>query len=348
MTYLLASCAAALVLSLAATGLIRRYALSANMLDYPNARSSHSTPTPRGGGISIVLSFLIVSAAGGIVAHKLPEPLLWALLVSGSAVALLGVIDDRRGVSARWRFLAHAAAACFALWLFKGIPAVPAFGMSLDLGVGGVVVAGLYLVWMVNLYNFMDGIDGLAGIEAITVALGGALTWALAVDTTHWHTAVIFAASATGFLAWNYPPAKIFMGDGGSGFVGMVIGLLSLWAGHEEPRVFWCWFILIGCFMVDATTTLVRRVRRGERFHEAHRSHAYQYASRIFKSHERVSLAIAVINVAWLLPIAVLVARQLLDGVVGVIIAYVPLVLLAFKLKAGDSALQQEQTSNPQ
>ena len=343
MTYPLAISAAALLLSLVLTGQVRKYALAAKMVDYPNARSSHSIPTPRGGGIAIVVSFVTASVVCWLARVPVPEPLLWAFVVCGSAVALLGAIDDRRGVPARWRFASHAAAACFALWLFNGIPPVPVFGVSLDLGFGGSILAALYLVWMVNLCNFMDGIDGLAGIEAITVSLGGALTWALATQTTHWTIAVVFAASVAGFLAWNYPPAKIFMGDGGSGFIGMVLGLFSLWAGHEASQVFWCWFILIGCFMVDATTTLVRRVRRGEKFHEAHRSHAYQFAARAVKSHKTVSLAVGLINLLWLLPIAVLVARQWLDGVVGVIIAYAPLVMLAFRLKAGDRASQQEQ-----
>jgi Fuc2NAc and GlcNAc transferase len=120
-----------------------------------------------------------------------------------------------------------------------------------------------------------------------------------------------------------------------------VVALLSLWCGQATPALFWSWFILIGCFMVDTTTTLVRRVRRGERFHEAHRSHAYQYASRRVGSHLPVTLACGAINVLWLLPLAAAVALDRLDGVLGVGIAYTPLVWLAFRYKAGDRAAQQ-------
>jgi Fuc2NAc and GlcNAc transferase len=328
------------VLAFFVTGAVRRYALSAQIVDIPNSRSSHAVPTPRGGGVAIVVSFLAVLLALATV-HPVPTRLLAALFGSGLVIAVTGFIDDYGHLAARWRFLSHFAASVWALWMMKGIPPVPLFGLSVDLGWFGLALAALYLVWMVNLYNFMDGIDGIASVQAITVAAGGALTWWLATGTPHWTLPLAFAACVAGFLAWNYPPAKVFMGDVGSGFLGMILGLFSLWAGHEAPQVFWCWFILGGCFMVDATTTLVRRVRRGERFYEAHRSHAYQYASRRHGSHRNVSLAVGAINLLWLLPLATLVAIGILDGLVGVIIGYLPLVWLAFRYKAGDRAAQE-------
>jgi Fuc2NAc and GlcNAc transferase len=194
---------------------------------------------------------------------------------------------------------------------------------------------------MVNLFNFMDGIDGIASIEAITVSLAGALTWWLATGTPYWFAPVGFAACVAGFLVWNYPPAKIFMGDVGSGFIGMVLAIFSLWAAQQVTQVFWCWFILMGCFMVDATTTLVRRVRRGEKFHEAHRSHAYQYAARKHGSHKSVSVAFLAVTALWLFPLSVAVALGRLDGLAGVVVAYLPLIVLAFRYKAGDRAAQE-------
>lgn len=316
------------------TAQMRRYAMAARLLDHPNERSSHSVPTPRGGGIAIVVSFSVLLGALG-VAGVLAPPVIAALAGSGLLVAGVGFLDDRAALAARWRFLIHSAAAVGSLWCLGGIPPVPVFGIDADLGWFGLALAALYLVWMVNLCNFMDGIDGIASVEAITVALGGALCWSLASATPLWFVPVLFASCVAGFLVWNYPPAKIFMGDAGSGFIGIVLGILSLWTAQEATQVFWSWFILLGCFMVDATTTLVRRVRRGEKFSEAHRSHAYQYAARKHRSHKKVSLACGLINIAWLLPIAVLVAMRKLDGVVGVIVAYAPLVWLAFHYKAG-------------
>jgi Fuc2NAc and GlcNAc transferase len=319
---------------------MRRYALSVQLIDHPNARGSHSMPTPRGGGVAIVVSFTALLGVSGAFGF-MPPRMLAALLVSSLLVALVGFLDDRAAMPARWRFLVHAVAASWSLWLLKVIPPVPLFGFAVDLAWFGPVLAAFYLVWMTNLYNFMDGIDGIAGIEAICVSLGGAMCWWLATGTPLWFVPVLFAACVAGFLIWNYPPAKIFMGDVGSGFIGMMLGLFSLWTAQQATQVFWCWFILIGCFMVDATTTLVRRVRRGEKFHEAHRSHAYQYAARRHGSHKAVSLSVGAINLVWLLPIALLVALRLLDGALGTLIAYAPLILLAFHYKAGDRSAQE-------
>ena len=153
------------------------------------------------------------------------------------------------------------------LWL-SGIPSVPVFGTLVDLSHAEPALCGLYLAWIVNLFNFMDGINGIARVEAIKTTLGGALLWWLTGGGTGWLVAILFAACVAGFLVWNFPLAKIFMGDAGSGFLGLMVALLSLWCGQTTPALFWVWSILIGCFMVDATTTLMRRVRRGERFFE--------------------------------------------------------------------------------
>lgn len=321
------------------TELIRRSALRLDLLDHPNDRSSHSVSTPRGGGAAIVASFMAFALAARVLT-PLQSGLPFAMLGAFALVAWVGWLDDRHTLAARWRFLAHVVAAGWSVWLMGGIPPVPAFGHHVELGWLGTGLAVAYLVWMTNLFNFMDGIDGIAGIEATTVAAGGAACWWLATGSPLWVIPAILAASTAGFLVLNYPPAKIFMGDVGSGFIGMVLGVLSLWTAQEATQVYWAWFILIGCFMVDATTTLLRRVRRGERFYEAHRSHAYQYASRRHGSHKAVSLAVGAINLLWLLPLALAVVTRRLDGVAGTLIAYAPLVWLAYRYKAGDRAAQ--------
>lgn len=329
-----------LAMSCLLTAMARRYALSSQLLDHPNDRSSHSVPTPRGGGIAIVASCLLLAVA--LSSLGLIEPrLLAATLGAGAVVAILGFMDDRSGVAARWRFMGHAASAAWVVFWLNRIPHVPVFGVMVDLHLVGPLISAFYIVWMVNLFNFMDGIDGIASVEAITSALGGALVWWLAGSGSGWMLALVFASCVGGFLLWNFPPAKIFMGDAGSGFLGLMVALLSLWCGQSAPHLFWAWFILIGCFMVDGTTTLVRRVRRGDKFNEAHRSHAYQYAARQFGAHRPVTLAVAAINLLWLMPIAVAVALGWLDGVLGVMISYAPLLWLAFHFKAGDRAAQK-------
>ena len=321
------------------TALVRRYALRINLLDHPNDRSSHTVATPRGGGVAIVASFMLLLLALGLLGF-IEQRLMIAALGAGGLVALLGFLDDRASLPARVRFGGHSLAAAWCVGWMNVIPHVPMFGRNADLGLAGPVLCGVFIMWMINLFNFMDGIDGIASVEAITTTLGGALLWWLAGSGSGWMLALVFASCVGGFLIWNWPPAKIFMGDAGSGFLGLMVALFSLWCGQSTPHLFLAWFVLIGCFMVDATTTLVRRVIRGEKFSQAHRCHAYQYASRVHASHKKVTLACGAINLFWLLPVAALVAVRVLDGVVGVILAYAPLVWLAYRYKAGDRAAQ--------
>ncbi|MCY1350785.1 Undecaprenyl-phosphate alpha-N-acetylglucosaminyl 1-phosphate transferase [compost metagenome] len=320
-------------LSLALTDGLRRYAVARSLLDVPNARSSHLVPTPRGGGVAIVVSFLLALPVLALV-DLLSWPLLWALL-GGAGIALLGFLDDHDHIAARWRLLGHFAGACWALVWLGGLPPVALFGHAFDLGWLGHALAALYLVWLLNLYNFMDGIDGIAGVEAVCVCLGGALLYGLAGQEGAAVVPLLLAVAVAGFLFWNFPPARIFMGDAGSGFLGITLGVLSLQAAWSTPAWLWSWLILLGVFVVDATWTLMRRLLRGDRVYEAHRSHAYQYASRQFGRHLPVTLAVAAINLGWLLPIALWVGLGHLDGGVGLILAYLPLVLLAVRFKSG-------------
>ena len=331
---------AALISSWLLTGAMRRYALASQLIDTPNERSSHKLPTPRGGGVAFVITYLVAITALGL-GGKLDLRLAVATVAGGVVVAVLGFVDDRSGLSAGKRFLGHLAASIWVLAWLGGVPRIPIFGVLVNLWIFGPALSLLFATWMINLFNFMDGIDGIASIEAISVSLGGAWLWFAAGSGSGWIAALLFAACVAGFLVWNFPPAKIFMGDAGSGFLGLAVAILALWCGHDSPALFWSWFILVGCFMVDATTTLVRRVRRGGRFSEPHRTHAYQYASRLHGSHKSVTLAVLALNVLWLLPVAALVAFGRLDGVLGVAIAYAPLVGLAFRYKAGDHAQQK-------
>lgn len=323
------------VLSLILTGGLRRYALSKSLMDIPNARSSHSIPTPRGGGVSIVVAFLLAVVILGWQ-HLMPVSAVVAILGAGGLVAVIGFMDDHGHIAARWRLLGHFAAAAWALFWLGGLAPLNLFGASINLGVIGHVLAAFYLVWMLNLYNFMDGIDGIASIEAVTTCCGVAVIYGLTGFTDLAWAPLLLAAAVAGFLFWNFPPARIFMGDAGSGFLGVALGVLSLQGAWAEPRFFWAWLILLGVFIVDATLTLIRRLLRGDKVYEAHRSHAYQFASRHFGKHLPVTVGVGLINVLWLFPIALWVACMGGDGLLGVCIAYLPLVLLALKFRAGE------------
>jgi Fuc2NAc and GlcNAc transferase len=268
---------------------------------------------------------------------NISSTVLLALGVAGAGVALLGFLDDHGHIAARWRLLGHFGAAFWVLYWLGGFPPIVLFGEVFDLGWLGYGLGALYLVWLLNLYNFMDGIDGIASVEAICVCVGGALLVAFgpAQGAVFW-LPLALAACVAGFLIWNFPPAKIFMGDAGSGFLGLMLGALSLHAAWAEPAWLWSWLILLGVFIVDATFTLARRLLRGDKVYEAHRSHAYQYASRHYGRHLPVTMAVLVTNLIWLLPLALCVGAGVVDGVLGLIIAYVPLVALAVRFRAGE------------
>ncbi|MDD5462020.1 MAG: glycosyltransferase family 4 protein [Methylococcales bacterium] len=322
------------------TGLLRRYALAARWVDIPNARSSHKLPTPRGGGLAIVIVFLAglpVLTVSGLLATEA----MWALFGAGAWVALIGFLDDQGHIPARWRLLAHSIGAAWGIYWLGGMPPLELFGYSFDPGWFRQIFGMFYLVWLLNLYNFMDGIDGLASLEAITVCLGGALLYLVKSQSIgEWYAPVLLAMAVAGFLIWNFPPARIFMGDTGSGFLGIVLGLFSLQAAWMEPKFFWSWLILLAVFIVDATWTLLRRFLRGEKVYEAHRSHAYQYAARYYGSHRAVTLIITAINVFWLIPLALCVGLADLNGLLGMALAYLPLVLLAIYFRSGAKELE--------
>ena len=316
---------------------LRHYALRRQLMDVPNARSSHLVPTPRGGGLAIVITLTVaiaVQASLGIVAGSLTG----ALLGAGLTVALIGFVDDHGHIAARWRLLGHFVAAGWALFWLGGLPAMPVFQWTLQPGWFVQAVALLFLVWMLNLYNFMDGIDGIASIQALCVCVGGLFCYAAVADAgalpagrVEW----LMIAAVAGFGCWNFPRARIFMGDAGSGFLGITLAVLAVHAAWIRPVLLWSWLILLGVFIVDATFTLLRRLLRGEAVYEAHRSHAYQSASRRAGGHVPVTVAVGLIDLGWLLPWALMVAFGWIDGALALIIAYVPLTALCVWLRAG-------------
>lgn len=317
------------------TGFIRHYALAQNILDIPNHRSSHSLPTPRGGGIAFVIVFLLCTALLNYLRY-VNHWTATGFIVGGLFVACLGFLDDLTPVSAIKRLACHFIVSALTLFCLGGLPAITLLGFTPDLNNLLLnTLAVLYLVWFLNLYNFMDGIDGLAAVEAVSICLGGVLIYFLQNESTYIFLPLVLAFSVTGFLCWNFPIARIFMGDAGSGFLGLIIGLLSIQASHVHPELFWSWLILAGVFIVDATVTLIRRSLAGEKFYEAHRTHGYQHAKDLLKKHFNVTIGILAINIIWLLPLAALVGSRCLDGFTGLLIAYIPLVVLALQFRSG-------------
>ena len=310
--------------------------LKKGVLDIPNERSSHLSPVPRGGGVAVIIAFFVfLYGYPSVVDEPIDVSVLQSLLLGGAIIAAVGLLDDLRHIPARWRFLAHLSAAFLSLGLLSSLPYITIFGFDFDLGTFGYVFYAVSLVWFVNLFNFMDGIDGIAGIEAITV-LGGAALILIVQNQFDWLTLLSYlAVCVAGFLVWNWPPAKVFMGDACSGFLGFTLGFLAIVTSLEGAINLWTWLILFGVFVVDATTTLVRRVMRGEKWYEAHKSHAYQILSRHFGSHQKVSVGVMIINVLWLLPFGLLAAFFPFWGLIICSIALLPLLVLVFQVGAG-------------
>jgi len=309
-------------------------------MDIPNERSSHFTPTPRGGGLSFVatsiVGFLLLTLNSTIDRAD-----LLALCCAGIIVAIAGHLDDRQKISGATIRLGFHALGAIILIVGIGFPSqISLFDRTIDTGIIGSILGVLYLVWLLNLFNFMDGTDGIAAIEAIFVCIAGAiLNYHVLSDINFSAPSIILATSTFGFLLYNWAPAKIFMGDIGSGYLGIAIGGLSLVAAKQQHELLWVWIILLGVFVSDATVTLIRRLLQKQKPHVAHRSHAYQHLAIRFGSHAKVSLLVLAVNVVWLLPIAFLVADKQLSGTTGVVVAYVPLLLTVLALGAGkDSA----------
>jgi Fuc2NAc and GlcNAc transferase len=298
---------AAFGISCGLTWVMCRLAPASGLMDVPNVRSSHQRSTPRGGGVAVV-----ATASGAfalLTALHVLDFGAFAALAGGLTVAVVGLIDDRRTLPAVTRLAVHFLAAAWAVAWLGGVRALNINGDAVALGAAGIVLAALAIVWAVNLFNFMDGIDGIAGSEAVFVSWAGAVLTPIAAAAGVAYAALSFGAACLGFLLWNWPPARIFMGDVGSGYTGYILAVLALAAARESAIAPFVWLTLGGVFFADATVTLVRRFVRRERLHEAHRNHAYQWLSRRWGSHRRVTLAVTLVNLIWLLPCAWLETR---------------------------------------
>jgi len=296
------------LVSLTLTRLTLDYALRRSLLDVPNERSSHSVPTPRGGGLGIVAAYLAAMALLALVG-AIDSGLGAALVGGGTIVAAVGWVDDHRCLAARWRVMAHTAAALWALWWLGGLPELDLGTVRLPLGGWGTLLAVVAAVWLTNLYNFMDGIDGLAAVQALCAGSVAALLLA-SRDPGLALACLTLAAASLGFLWWNRPPARIFMGDVGSGMLGFCFAVLAITGERHGSLPALIWTVLLAVFVWDATFTLVRRIMQRARWYQAHRSHGYQRMVQKGWTHTRVTLTVLLLNLLVLAPLAWWVSRH--------------------------------------
>lgn len=321
---------------------VRRHAARLRLVSIPNHRSSHAAPTPHGGGLGIVIGG---SLTGLWLAWRDGALDMAAVMVLSVVIAAVGLIDDIRHLPARLRFVVQVVV-CGSSLLILGYLTPPVAPLVMTVGNGIApewwTLAALLLlsgVWWINLYNFMDGIDGIAGTQAVAMLVSAmtlaAIQQSEVVGFATWLWMMAIAAAAVGFLKLNWPPARIFMGDVGSTYLAYMIFAFTLVTVREGWLSFTAWSILGAVFITDATLTLLKRVFTGERWFEAHRSHAYQRLARRFQAHRPVTLLVGAINLLWLTPLAwlSLYRPEWAWGVTAA--AYAPLIIGVLLLGAG-------------
>lgn len=276
--------------------LYRNYAIQKGILAIPNHRSSHKHPIPNGGGL--VFSFLWLLVACFYCYYYSDNINLYAVLLPGSLLVLsVGFIDDLHDLPIRYRIIAQFLAAFITIYALGGIIELDLGFVSIHLGWLGSILAAIAIVWSINLYNFMDGLDGLASIEALFVfTLGSGFIWI----SGGWELAILGYALVSliiGFLLWNWPPAKIFMGDVGSSFLGFLVLTFALIGEKFYGVPSLIWLILYSLFFFDATVTLMRRFIAKEQWWQAHRLHAFQRLYKAGWSQRKILHAIIAINI---------------------------------------------------
>ncbi|MEH6651172.1 MAG: glycosyltransferase family 4 protein [Motiliproteus sp.] len=306
------------------------------LLDIPNERSSHTTPVPRAGGISFVLLYLLLLLwlwrSGVLIGLN-----TLVLCAGGLVVAATGLIDDRYGLSSKFRLLVQFL--CFGV----SVPLLSYPFLNFDtawLLSGSIIFVTIMLsVWWLNLFNFLDGIDGYAVSEAVFLCLSAAgLCWLFdAVSSSS--ALLLLAASLVGFIVINWPPAKLFMGDVGSYFLGFMLSMLALLTMLQQIISPLSWIILTALFWVDASYTLLLRMFAGESWHQAHRSHAYQVLSRGWNSHSRVTVTAITVNTCWLFPMAyggqwLIESNRIVLAWIVMIMAVLPILWGVIRIKA--------------
>jgi Fuc2NAc and GlcNAc transferase len=277
-----------LLLSFALTYFIKEYAIKKSLVATVNERSSHSVPTPHGGGIAVSLTWFI-----GLIylyMNDQIEPTLFYALIIGAVIAVVGLVDDMVELSPKLRMIVFVLVGFAGLYIIGGLDIIT-FGLfDISNPIITSIIAMLLILWYINLTNFIDGIDSYLAVKFIFLSVAGLLLFGGA------HFAVL-GVSVLGFLYWNWHKAKIFMGDVGSTLLGYTIAIITIYYANIEASNLWIWITLYGVFWFDATMTLIRRKLNGEKLTQAHKKHAYQRLTQAGWSHSRVTLYALGLNI---------------------------------------------------
>ena len=316
------------------TGLVTatymRWAKSVAVLDHPGPRSAHREPSLTGGGVGIVAGVMVGLVGLGLMGRL--EVLQLVIFLAALLLAVVGALDDRHSLSTRSRLVAQVVASSIVLGMAAVEGLVAEHSVWLPAGL-------LALIWLTNLFNFMDGIDGIACAQTLCIVLPA--IW-LSSEFSAFDELLMFAGAAcAAFLLFNWPPARLFMGDTGSLFVGILLGSVAVLSSFSGELSVWVWLILWASFIADASLTLALRARRGERLDHAHSQHAYQRLARLWAGHRPVTLAMLAVNVFWLWPLAILAASRPGWAAPACVLAYLPLLGIVGYLDSIDAGARE-------
>ncbi|QIB64664.1 MraY family glycosyltransferase [Kineobactrum salinum] len=320
---------AAALLSTLFCGLYLLLARRRRWLDQPSQRSSHAAPVPHGGGTGIMLALVVAGALAQLQGVDW-DSIVWLLLALALVLSATGVLDDLMDLPVWLRFAVYGSCCLVLVMVLPLPPLLSSLWLPAWLW---WPLAAIGLLWLLNLYNFMDGIDGIAALQAVLACSAAAGLAALSGAVDYALLCLLLALCQLGFLVWNWPPAKLFMGDAGSVPTGFLVGGLALYGASLEAVPLACWLVLLAVFITDASWTLMERWRRGDNLIHAHRQHGYQRLSRHWRSHLRVDLLFLMLHALWLLPLAWTIWMWPKFQILFVILAYVPLLLGMARLR---------------
>ena len=299
-----------LLISFFLTYFIKNYMIKKSLVAVVNERSSHSTPTPHGGGIALSITWFLGLFYLYFIG-EIESNLFYALLF-GAVISIVSFFDDIYELSPKLRLLIQSLVAFFGLYYLGGFETLTVGIFDISNPILTNIFAFFMIIWFINLYNFLDGINGYAGSQAVFLAVAGFVLFG-------GNYFLVLAMAVLGFLYWNWNKAKIFMGDVGSTLLGYNIAIFTIYYANQEPSNFWIWIILFGIFWFDATLTLLRRKRNKEKLSEAHKKHAYQRLTQSGWSHYKVTNWSIIINII-LFAIVYFVTNVFIAFILGMIV----------------------------
>lgn len=316
--------------AIAGVAAYQQIAIRRRIVAVPNERTLHARIVPRGAGIVIVaisLGAVVVLFSGG----ALPVRWFLALFGGGLAIGAVGFIDDVVDLPASIKFGVQIVVAVWATACVAVPPEIDIGFAKVNLSWFGYAATAFAVLWMINLFNFMDGIDGMASSGTLLVCVGASVILEWRGGSQLVPVLLVMGVASVGFLVFNWPPARVFLGDVGSGYYGYMVAVFILITLAADQMSFWTWLILLGYFAGDTSTTLIIRMAKVDRWYGTHRGHAYQNLARVWQNHRRMTLLAIAINVLWLLPLALASVRWPHARAPLAVLALAPAVTMAIK-----------------